>query len=309
MTAPTNTYTSSSAVGNREDLTNMIYRITPTDTPFISMIPKGKATTTKHEWQTQALATPSNNAQAEGDDAANATVTPTARLSNYTQISTKTVGVSGTQEAVTSAGRKSEIGYQMMLKSLELRNDMEVGLTQNGVAQTTSPRQARGLVGWFGDNVDAGTGYVAPNYTTNVAQTDGTQAAFTEARMKNVLQKCYTAGGNPSVIMLPPLAKQTFSTFTGNSNQRTDKSEDKKVTAATDVYVSDFGELKAVPNRRMRVRDVAILQPDMWAVAYLRPFFTQDLAKTGDSTRKQIIVEYTLEARNPAANGAVVDIL
>lgn len=307
MTAPTNTYTSSSAVGNREDLTNMIYRITPTDTPFMSMIGKGKATSTKHEWQTQALAAPSNNVAAEGDDATNATVTPTVRLNNYTQISTKTVGVSGTQESTTSAGRKSEIGYQMMLKSLELRNDMEVGLTQNNVAVTGASRQSRGLVGFLGDNVDAGAGYVAPNYVTNVAQTDGTQAAFTEARLKNVLQKVYTAGGNPSVLMLPPLAKQTFSTFTGNAS-RFDKAEDKKVIAATDVYVSDFGEMKAVPNRRMRTRDVAVLQPDMWAVAYLRPFFTQDLAKTGDSTRKQIIVEYTLEARNPAANGAVVDI-
>jgi len=307
MAAPTNTYTSSSAVGNREDLTNMIYRITPTDTPFMSMIAKGKATATKHEWQTQALAAPANNVAAEGDDATNAVTTPTVRLNNYTQISTKTVGVSGTQESTASAGRKSEIGYQMMLKSLELRNDMEVGLTQNGVAVTGSSRQSRGLVGFLGDNVDAGAGYVAPNYVTNVAQTDGTQAAFTEARLKNVLQKVYTAGGNPSVIMLPPLAKQTFSTFTGNAS-RFDKAEDKKVIAATDVYVSDFGELKAVPNRRMRTREVAVLQPDMWAVAYLRPFFTQDLAKTGDSTRKQIIVEYTLEARNPAANGAVVDI-
>jgi hypothetical protein len=168
--------------------------------------------------------------------------------------------------------------------------------------------QSRGLVGWLGDNVDSGAGYVAPNYVTNVAQTDGTQAAFTEARLKNVLQKVYSAGGNPSVVMLPPLAKQTFSTFTGGST-RFDKGEDKSLTAAVDVYVSDFGELKAVPNRRMRTRDVAVLQPDMWAVSYLRPFFTQDLAKTGDSIRKQIIVECTLECKNPKANGAVVDIL
>jgi hypothetical protein len=308
MTVPTNTYQSTAAVGNREDLTDMIYRITPTDTPFMSMIGKGKATSTKHEWQTQALATPSNNVRSEGDDASNGAVTPTVRLNNYTQISDKTVQVSGTQEAVVSAGRKSEMGTQMMLKSLELRNDMEVGLTQNNVAVTGAARQSRGLVGFLGDNVDAGAGYVAPNYVTNVAQTDGTQAAFTESRLKNALQKIYTAGGDPSVIMLPPLAKQTFSTFTGG-NTRQDKSEDKKVVAATDVYVSDFGDLKAVPNRRMRTRDVAILQPDMWAVAFLRPFFTQDLAKTGDSIRKQLLVEYTLEAKNPAANGAVVDIL
>jgi hypothetical protein len=308
MAAPTNTYSSTAAVGNREDLTDMIYRITPTDTPFMSMIGKGKATATKHEWQTQALATPGNNVAAEGDDATAAAVTPTARINNYTQISTKTVSVSGSQEAVTSAGRKSEMGYQMMLKALELRNDMEVALTQNNVAVTGASRQLRGLVGWLGDNVDAGAGYVAPNYVTNVAQTDGTQAAFTEARLKNVLQKVYTAGGNPTILMLPPLAKQTFSTFTGGST-RFDKGEDKSLTAAVDVYVSDFGDLKAVPNRRMRVRDVAVLQPNMWSVAYLRPFMTKDLAVTGDSTRKQLLVEYTLEAKNPAANGAVVDIL
>lgn len=307
MAAPTNTYSTTAAVGNREDLTDMIYRITPTDTPFISMIGKSKATATKHEWQTQALANPANNVAAEGDDATAATVTPTVRLNNYTQISTKTVSVSGSQEAVVSAGRKSEMGYQMMLKSLELRNDMEVGLTQNSVAVTGTSRQARGLVGWLGDNVDAGVGYVAPDYVNNVAQTDGTQAAFTESRLKNAIQKAYSAGGNPSVIMLPPLAKQTFSTFTGGKTGM-DKSEDKKVYAATDVYVSDFGELKAVPNRRMRTRDVALLQPDMWSVAYLRPFTTKDLAVTGDSIRKQIVVEYTLEAKNPKANAAVVDI-
>lgn len=308
MTAPTNTYLNSAAIGNREDLTDAIYRITPTVTPFMSMITKGKASATKHEWQTQDLAAAANNVAAEGDDATAAAVTPTVRLSNYTQISTKVVSISGTQEAVVSAGRKSEIGYQMMNKALELRRDMEVALTQNGVAATGASRQLRGLVGWAGDNVDAGTGYVAPNYVTNVAQTDGTQAAFSEARLKNVLQKIYTAGGNPSVLMLPPLAKQTFSAFSGNST-RFDKGEDKSLTAAVDVYVSDFGDIKAVPNRLMRTRDVFVLQPDMWAVSYLRPFATKDLAVTGDSIRKQIIVEYTLEAKNPKASGAIVDIL
>lgn len=309
MAAPTNTFLNSAAIGNREDLTDMIYRITPTDTPFMSMIGKSKATATKHEWQTQDLATPANNAAAEGDDAVANAVTPTARLFNYTQISTKTVSVSGTQEAVIAAGRKSEMGYQMMLKSLELRNDMEVGLTQNNVLAAASPRQSRGLVGWVDSaNVDSGVGYVAPNYVTNVAQTDGTQRAFTESQLKNTIQKTYTSGGNPSVIMVGPLAKQTASTFTGNAT-REKSAEDKKLVAAIDVYVSDFGTMKIIPNRRQRARDVFLLDPDMWSVAFLRPFFTQDLAKTGDSIRKQIITEYTLEAKNPKANGAVVDIL
>lgn len=307
MTAPTNTFLTTAAIGNREDLTDMIYRISPTDVPFMSMIRKGKATATLHEWQTQDLASAANNEQAEGDDAVATAVVPTVRLGNRTQISTKTASVSGSQEAVNSAGRKSEMAYQMALRALELKRDMETGLTQNNVS-AAAPRRSRGLVGWAGDNVDAGVGYVAPNYVTNVAQTDGTQAAFTEARMKNVLQKVYTAGGMPTVVMMGPLAKQTFSTFTGNAT-RMDESEDKKVTAAVDYYVSDFGTLKAVPNRFQRARDVWILQPDMWSLAYLRGFTTQDLATTGDAHRKQIIAEYTLECSNPKANGAVVDIL
>lgn len=306
MAAPTNTFLTTAAIGNREDLSDTIYRITPTVTPFLNLAAKAKATNTLHEWQTQDLAAPAANAQLEGDDAAAKVVTPTVRLNNRTQISTKTVIVAGTQQAMNSAGRKDEMGYQMMMASLELKRDMELGLTQNNVT-ATSPRQSRGLVGWTGDNVDSGAGYVAPNYLTNVAQTDGTQAAFTEARLKNVLQKVFTAGGEPDILMLGPLAKQTFSSFTGNST-RYDKGEDKQLTASVDVYISDFGELKAVPNRFQRARDVWVIQSDKVAVAYLRPFQTVDLAKTGDADKKEMIVEYCLEMRAPKSCGAIVDI-
>lgn len=309
MTAPTNTFLSTAAIGNREDLTNMIYRITPTLTPLLNMASKAKATNTMHEWQTQDLAAAASNAQAEGDNASAKTVTVTVRLNNKTQISTKTVIVSGTQQAMNPAGRKDEMGYQLSLASLELKRDMELGLTQNNVI-VAAPRQSRGLVGWAGDNVDAGAGYIAPVYTgsTGTAQTDGTQIAFTEARLKNVLQKVYTAGGNPDTIMLPPLAKQTFSTFTGNAT-RLDKSEDAKLYASVDVYVSDFGELRAVPNRFQRVRDVFVLQADKIAVAYLRPFQTIELATTGDAQQREILVEYCMEMRAPKAHGSVMDIL
>jgi hypothetical protein len=288
----------------------MIYRISPTLTPILNLASKSKATNTLHEWQTQDLAAASaSNAQAEGDNASAKTVTVTVRLNNKTQISTKTVIVSGTQQAMNPAGRKDEMAYQLSLASLELKRDMESSLTQNNVI-VAAPRQQRGLVGWAGDNVDAGAGYVAPVYTgaTGTAQTDGTQIAFTEARLKNVLQKVYTAGGNPDTIMLPPLAKQTFSTFTGNAT-RLDKSEDAKLYASVDVYVSDFGELKAVPNRFQRVRDVFVLQADKIAVAYLRPFQTIELATTGDAQQREILVEYCMEMRAPKAHGAVVDIL
>lgn len=309
MAAPTNTFLTTAAIGNREDLTDMIYRISPTLTPFMNMAAKTKATATLHEWQTQDLATAANNAQAEGDNASAKAVTPTVRLNNKTQISTKTVIVSGTQQAVNTAGRKDEMGYQLALASLEMKRDMEFGFCQNNVTATT-PRQSRGLVGWAGDNVDAGASYVAPVYTANpgTAQTDGTQIAFTEARLKNVLQKIYTAGGTPDTVMLPPLAKQTFSTFTGNAS-RIDRSEDAKLYASIDVYVSDFGELKAVPNRFQRIRDVFVLESGKWAIAYLRPFQTIELATTGDAQQRELLVECCIEARAPKASGAVVDIL
>lgn len=306
MAAPSNTFLTTAAIGNREDLTDAIYRISPTQTPVLNMASKSKATNTLHEWQVQELASAAANAQAEGDNASAKAVTPTVRLTNRTQISTKTVVVSGTQQSMNPAGRKDELAYQLALASAEIKRDMELGLTQNDVL-ATSPRSSRGLRGWLVDNVNNNGGTLA-NYTTNTGYTAGTQRAFTEAQVKDVLQKIYTNGGEPDTIMMPPTAKQTFSGFTGNAT-RMDKSEDAKLYASVDFYVSDFGTLQAVPNRFMAARDVFLLQADKLAVAYLRPFSTIELAKTGDAEQREIIVEYCMECRAPKAHGAVYDIL
>lgn len=306
MAAPSNTFLTTSVVGNREDLTDTIYRISPTQTPTLNLASKAKASNTLHEWQVQDLASAAANAQAEGDDASAKTVTPTVRLNNRTQISTKTVSVSGTQQAMNPAGRKDELAYQLSLASLELKRDMELGLTQNDVL-ATSPRSSRGLRGWIVDNVNNNGGTLA-SYTANTGYTAGTQRAFTEAQLKDVAQKVYTAGGEPDTLMLSPAAKQTFSGFTGNAT-RFDKSEDAKLYASVDFYVTDFGTLQAVPNRFQAARDVFVLQADKLAIAYLRPFQTVEIAKTGDSERRELIVEYTLECRAPKAHGAVYDIL
>lgn len=306
MAAPSNTFLTTAAIGNREDLTDAIYRISPTQTPVLNMSSKTKATNTLHEWQTQDLAAAADNAQAEGDNATAKVVTPTVRLNNRTQISTKTVIVSGTQQAMNPAGRKDELAYQLALASAEIKRDMEFGLTQNDVL-ATAPRKSRGLRGWVVDNVNNNGGTLA-NYVTNTGYTPGTQRAFTEAQVKDVLQKIYTAGGEPDMIMMSPAAKQTFSGFTGNAT-RFDKSEDAKLYASVDYYVSDFGTIQAVPNRFQAARDVFILQSDKLAVAYLRPFMTVELAKTGDAEQREIIVEYTLECRAPKAHGAVYDVL
>jgi Family of unknown function (DUF5309) len=305
MTAPSGTFLTTAAIGNREDLTDVIYRISPTQTPVLNMASKAKATNTLHEWQTQDLATAASNAQAEGDTITAKTVTPSVRLTNRTQISAKAVAVSGTQRAMNPAGRSDELAYQMSLASLEIKRDMELGLTQNDVL-ATSPRQSRGLRGWVVDNVSNNGGTLA-SYTANTGYTPGTQRAFTESLLKTVLQAVYTAGGEPDTIMLPPAQKQIFSTFTGNAT-RMDKSEDAKLYASVDFYVSDFGTLQAVPNRFMAVREAFILQSDKLAVAYLRPFQTIELAKTGDADLREILVEYTLECRAPKAHGAVYDL-
>lgn len=327
MAVPTGTYQTFQSKGIKEDLADVIYRISPTTTPFMSAIPKVKASNTFHEWQTQDLASISNNAQIEGDDISSfATVTPTTRLGNYTQISTKNVVISGTNQAVKAAGRNNEMAYQMSMKSLELRRDMESALCSaaNGSAAPVSnalttalssggagaARYLRGLEGWIATNVDMGVGGVAPVYTMGswASCVDGTQRAFTESQLKNVLQLIYAQGGDPDMIMVGASQKQTFSTFTGGST-RFDKAEDKSVTASVDVYISDFGTLKVVPNRFQRTKTAFILETEKWALATLRSFETTDLAKTGDSDKKLITVEYTLEARQEKSSGAVKDLL
>lgn len=269
------------------------------------MAAKSKATNTLHEWQTQDLASAvTNNAQVEGDNASAKSVTPTVRLQNRTQISTKTVVVSGTQRAMNPAGRNDELAYQLSLASLELKRDMESSACQLDVS-ATAPRQSRGLRGWIVDNVNNNGGTLA-SYTANTGYTAGTLRNFAESQVKDVLQKIYTAGGEPDTIMLPPALKQTFSGFTGNAT-RFDKSEDAKLYASVDVYVSDFGELQAVPNRFMATRDVFLLQSDKLAIAYLRPFQTIELAKTGDADQRELVVEWTMECRAPKAHGAIYD--
>jgi hypothetical protein len=297
---------------NREDLSDMVYMISPTDTPFLSACGRTKAKNTLHEWTTDTLATAANNAQIEGDDTLTAAgvVNPGSRINNRCQISRKVVRLSGTQQAMDSAGNLYTMGKQMAKSSSELKRDIEVALTTNTTAVVGSAavaRQARGLEGWVATNNSLGASGVAPNPITNVAPTDGTQRALTEALIKTTLNAIWTAGGSPDTMMVGGTQKQLFSSFTGGGTQMGNL-DDKKLISAIDVYVSDFGTLKIVPNRFQRARTAFILEMEKWKVAYFRPFQTEDLAKTGDSDAKHIICEYTLEASNEASSGAVRDL-
>jgi hypothetical protein len=310
MSLPTSTLATYQAIGNREDLTDMIYRIAPTATPFVSGIEREKASATKHEWQTQDLATAATNAQLEGDDPTTNATTVTVRLANVTQISYKVARVSGTQQAVQHAGRSNELAYQAMLKGLELKRDMEVvcTATQTQVAgDTTTARTTASVISWIKTNTST-TG-TDPTTSGTVTRVDGTQRAFTEAQLKTVLSAIFVQGGDPGTIMTGAFNKQQFSTFTGRSSP-IEQSASKKIVAAVDAYTSDFGTLKVVPNRFQRTRDVLVLEMDKWALAFLngRNMISIPLAKTGDSDRRQVLAEYTLVSRNEKASGGVYDL-
>ena len=318
MSLPTNALASYEAIGNREDLADIIYRVDPTDTPFMTGIEKAKATAVKHEWQTQALATAqTTNAQLEGDDVSSDAVTVTVRLSNIAQISRKVPQVSGTQQAVDHAGRGNEMAYQEMLKGLELKRDMEGSLiastSGSNSGSDTTVRRCGSILAWMRTNTNSSTGATTGVDPTgndgSGVRTNGTQRAFTEVQLKNVLQSVWVSGGKPECLMTGSFNKQVFSTFTGRASP-IEQAATKKITAGVDAYESDFGVLKVIPNRFSRQRDVWALQMDLWAVAFVsgRRMVSVPIAQTGDSVRRLILSEYTLESRNEKASGLVTDL-
>jgi hypothetical protein len=306
------------AVGLREDLSDIIYNIAPTDTPFMSTVGKTKATAVYHEWQTDSLAAAATNAAVEGADASTATLSPTTRVGNRTQISQKTVGVTGTLQAVDKAGRKSELAYQLSKASSEIKRDMEFTLLNNtvqsnGTAGSTA-RVLGGLQTWLATNGDFGSGGSAGSSGTT-ARTNGTNRTFTETELKTVIKEVFESGGSPKILMVTPAHKQTVSAFAGIAAQRYMAPSDAPTTiiGAADIYLSDFGSVSCVPNRFMLSGNAAnevafVLDPEYAAVSYLRPFQTIELAKNGDSDRTQLLVEYTLEVKNEAAHGIIADL-
>ena len=310
MAQPTNTFDTYDSIGEREDLSDVIYNISPTDTPFLSSAAKTKATAVLHEWQTDSLAAAStSNAVIEGDEATMDAISATTRLSNSCQIMDKTIVITGTQEAVDKAGRASEIAYQVAKRAKELKRDLEAQLTTNNAEVTgsaTAAREMGSLRAWVATNDVMGTSGTS-GAAGNTAATDGTQRVFTESLLKSVIKSVWNAGGNPTMIMVGPFNKQKLSGFTGNST-RFDAGADATLYTSVDVYASDFGQLQVVPNRFSRDRDAWVLDMDFWGVAFLRDFSMHDLAKTGDTEKKQLLLEATLESRNEAASGCVADL-
>jgi len=316
MAIPSNAFKTYEAVGNREDLSDIIYDISPMETPFVSGIPRVSASAVTHEWQTDALAAANTaNAQLEGDDATGATLVATTRLNNVCQIVSKTVIVSGTQRAVRSAGRSDELEYQVAKAGRELKRDIEaIVLSEHGKASGSSAtaRLLGGIETWLSTNkVHFAATSTTPGAGTAIVEGNAvsTGATTLKTALDTVIQQCWTAGGDPTVIMVPGAGKVTASGMTGIATLYRDvpaKSQGQIIGGA-DVYVSNFGNHTIVPNRFMRTKTALVLDMDYWALAELRPMMTTPLAKTGDNDKRQLLTELTLEARNEASSGKVAD--
>ena len=286
------------ATAIREDLSDVIYDISPTDTPFMSSIAgKGSVSNTLFEWQTEALASAViNNYHVEGADAGTAATTVTARVTNQTQISKKVVEVSGSHEAVNNAGKKSELAHQLAKASKELKRDMEGSLLANNAAaagDATTARETRGAAHFITTNVtDAGT--------------SGTHAAMVEADILAAAEAVWTAGGEASTILLGATNKKLITAMSGRADAvRTVADNNMTIQNSVDIYVSDFGTYNIVMDRFCDQDYVYFLDHDMWSVDYLHDFQTVDIARAGDGEKKMLLVEYGLRCGNEAANATI----
>ena len=311
MAQATNTFDSYDAVGIREDLEDVIYDVSPEETPFYSKCGKVKAANTLHEWQTDALRASTSNAHIEGDATTADARTATTRLGNYTQIFKNAVVIPDTDEGLVKAGRAKEIAYQVLKTAKEQKLDIEKALFDNNARVAGSSSAARELAGapsWIVTNIDEASDATAATGDGTDARTDGTAAAFSQTRFDNVMQSIWESGGKPDSVYLSAFQMNVALGFTGNNNQRsTIRAEDERVIKHMDVYVTPWGTVEFVPSRENRSSDVFVMQDDMWAVGVLRPTKNVALAKTGDATTRQVTTELTLICKNEKASGAVFD--
>lgn len=312
MTQPTNTHSTYDAIGNREDLSDIIYDVSPTETPFLSAIGKNKATATKHEWLTRSLAAASStNFVIEGDDATTDAANSNVRVFNYTAISDKVARVSGTQEVVSKAGMRSNMAREMEDKMKELKRDVEKILLENNAyvaGNDTLARECAGAQAYIKTNSSKASDAVAATGDGSDAHTDGTARALQESFVETVLASAWTNGGAPSLGILNAFQKRKFATFSGSSTKNSDAAT-KKVVNSVDIYIDPLGnEVRLVPCRQAPTDVVYFFDPEYVKMSTLRNFQTNELAKTGDSERKQILVEYTLEMCNEKAHAAIYDL-
>lgn len=285
------------AIGDREDLTDVIATITLHDTPLFSGLEKVKAAATLHEWQTDTLATGSDNAQIEGADFSFAIPATRSRVNNRTQIFEKAIEVSETQRAVSVAGLQDEFAYQMEKRMKEIATDVEKALitgTGNSGASGTA-RRLKGFISAIVTNVDSGTG------TGN--------EYLTESMYNDMLQTIWAAGGRPDNTYVNGFQKRKISQFATTNTRYLDMTNMSKLTNTVSQYESDFGIQTINLDPFMDTDKALLLQKDMNKIAMLRGIKPVDVATVGDAKRGALVGELTLEYRNEASGGAIIQLL
>ena len=314
MAQPSQTLDSYDVVGIREDLSDVIYNVSPEETPLYSKASKTKASNTLVEWQTDSLRASAANAHIEGDATTAEARTATTRLGNYTQIFKNAVVVPDTDEGLDKAGRAKEIAYQTLKIAKEQKLDIEKALFDNNAraaGNSTTARELAGVPAWLTTNTVFGANEGAdPTGDGTDARTDETTAltAFSQTKFDTVMQSIWEAGGQPDTVYLSAFQMNLALGFTGNNNQRSAvQAGDERVIKSLAVYVTPWGTVEFMPSRENRSRDVYIMQDDMWEIAVLRATKNVAMAKTGDNTTRQVVTELTLCAKNEAANGGIFD--
>ena len=299
----TNNFKTYDQVGKKEDISDVISNLSPTETPFSSLIGDEKVTNTLFQWQEDALDAVADNAQVEGADATDENMTPTVMRSNVTQIMSKTIRVAATTDAVSTYGRAKETAYQLGKKSLELKRQKEyilIGKSQDAAVGTSATARRFGNV-WGKDA--AGTPMIDASVTVD---NTATPAALTEAMILAVNQHLYEAGADASIMMIKPGDSLIVAGFTASAGRvREIPQEDRKIVNVVDLYVSPFGEQKVVLNRFMKADSALVFDPKNWKTQTLRPFTRTLLAKTGDADRHFVVGEFGLKHDNYKASGAI----
>ena len=314
MAIVANTFTSFNAAGIKESLSDIISNVSPEEVPVQSNIGSENVSNTYFEWQTDTLAATSTTAVIDGDDVSSFDATSaTTRVGNYTHILRRTTVVADNLSSQDLAGRNDELSFQLAKRGKELRRDIEAVLTDNNAqvsGSSSTARETAGLGAWIATNDNFAGDGASPTGDGSDARTDGTQRDLTEAMVKDAMQKAYTAGGQPSILMVGPHNKTVVSGFAGIAAQRYQAPSDGPTTiiGAADVYLSDFGTLSVTPNRFMRERDALLLDPEYASVCFLRPIQQVELAKTGDAEKRMVIAEFGLKVLNEQAHAGVFDL-
>ena len=308
-------FKTSDAVGEREDLSNVIERIDPDETPVFS---NAKKVTTKgilHEWQVQELASAADDNHAnEGADYSYVNPTATTRIGNHHQIAVQAASVSGTLDVVDRAGRDRETAYVKINKAIEQRRDIEKGLFKNEARSASDPRKTGKLLSFItnvvvesGSSASAGTG-------TDTATMSGTNDALTLSDIDDAMKAAYLDGGSPDMLVMSPANKVAFSDLSSGSvvtNQlHMTAPQEAAIIGSVSLFLTDFGTLNAVIDRQAPNTEIHLLDSDYYSIGHLpgRMFSVSDVAPTGDATKFAIISEYCLIMNAPKAHASIFDL-